>query len=194
MGFCICVAHLYTWCAFECEYGCALNRSFTFFSFLFLPYVQVERIAFLRYSYSEIHVHLRVDVLQSARAQRDAVADLCQKGLLTPEVVNSFGVVCCQAMQKVCQLRKLPWQVVVCSWGEDEERDREMRLVVHSWALECLQYAHNSQHWSLFVIFPLASKVLGRKASCLNYSSRSMHVAVCDICPYMYPNMYVMHI
>ncbi|KAL5473340.1 hypothetical protein EMCRGX_G027810 [Ephydatia muelleri] len=90
----------------------------------------VEQIAFLRYSYSEIHVHLRVDVLQSARAQRDAVADLCQKGLLTPEVVNSFGVVCCQAMQKVCQLRKLPWQVVVCSWGEDEERDREMRSQV----------------------------------------------------------------
>ena len=91
--------------------------------------MQVERVAFLRYSCSEMHVHLRVDFLQSARAQRDAVADLCQ---LTPEVVNSFGVVCCQAVQKVCQLRKLPWQVGVCSWREDEERDREMRLVTHS--------------------------------------------------------------
>ena len=56
------------------------------------------------------------------------MADIMQRGLLTQDMARSFGAVCCKAIKKVCQ-QNLPWQVEVCSWGEDEERDKYTRLV-----------------------------------------------------------------
>ena len=133
---CVCVAHLYVRYAFEWEHGCALNGCYAFFG----PCVQTGRVAFLRYSYSELHIHLIVDFLQSAKAQNDEVAELHKRGLLSPDVVKMFGDVCCQAVQKVYQLKNLPWQVKVCCWEEDEESDREMRSVEH-WGM------HKDKHW-----------------------------------------------
>ena len=41
-----------------------------------------------------------------------------------------FADLSCQALQKGCRVKNLHWLVEVCCWGEDEERDREMRSVV----------------------------------------------------------------
>ena len=90
----------------------------------------MDHLAFLWCSYSELNVLLKLLILQSATKQKDAVADFCTRGLLTLDMARGFGVVCCKAIQKTCQQRKLSWLAEVCSWGEDEERDKYTRLIV----------------------------------------------------------------
>lgn len=58
------------------------------------------------------------------------MAELCQKGCLPTEVAMRFADLSCQALQKGCRVKNLHWLVEVCCWGEDEERDREMRSVM----------------------------------------------------------------
>ena len=87
-------------------------------------------MAFLWYNCTELDVLLQLDILQSAIEQKDSVADLCNRGFLTPDMARSFAAVCCKAIHEICQFKKIPWEVEVCSWADEKEMDRYTRLVV----------------------------------------------------------------
>ena len=86
---------------------------------------QAQVVQVLWYSYSELHVLLWLDILQSATEQKDAVADICRRGALSVDIAKSFGDVCCKAIEKGCQ----QWKAEVCNWGEDEQSERLARFV-----------------------------------------------------------------
>ena len=87
-------------------------------------FLQAKHLAFLWYSYSELSVLMQLEILQSAIKQKDYVADLCKKGFLTMDMGRNFGDVCCKAILKICQQKKIPWQAEVCSWKDDKEGER----------------------------------------------------------------------
>ena len=91
--------------------------------------LQAEDWAFLCCNDSQVKVLSKLNILESAIKRKDAVAGIIQRGSLTQNLANIFGDVCCKAIEKVCQQKSLPWQVEVCSWGEDGERDKYTRLV-----------------------------------------------------------------
>eukprot|EP00731_Ephydatia_muelleri_P029167 Em0020g811a len=90
-------------------------------------HVQAKHLAFLWYNCTELDVLLQLDILQSAIEQKDSVADLCNRGFLTPDMARSFAAVCCKAIHEICQFKKIPWEVEVCSWADEKEMDRYTR-------------------------------------------------------------------
>ena len=105
--------------AFTCTCGC-ITKAFT------LTFVQTKGVHVVWYNYTELHVLLWLDILQSATEQKDVVAGFFRNGVLSVEVARGFGDHCCKAIEKASLQQ---WKADVCNWTEDEMKDRLLRLV-----------------------------------------------------------------